>query len=112
MWFLKWFLKNFLSISKYFQVISGNTPITLRGIVRLIKNWAFIDINALVICGILFIGQCTKPKDNEVKCIKSIENGVDNIFEFDIKKNISSGGDSPDNGLYGENHIKGDCAHG
>ena len=103
MWFLKWFLKNFLSISKYFQVVSGNTPITLRGIVRLIKNWAFIDINALVICGILFIGQCTKPKDNEVKCIKSVETGVDNIFEFDVKKSISSGGDSPDNGLYGEN---------
>ena len=102
MWFLKWFLKNFLSISKYFQVVSGNTPITLRGIVRLIKNWAFIDINALVICGILFIGQCTKPKDNEVKCIKSVETGVDNIFEFDIKKSISSGGNSPENGLYGE----------
>ena len=97
-----WFLKNFLSISKYFQVVSGNTPITLRGIVRLIKNWAFIDINALVICGILFIGQCTKPTDDKVKCTKSIENGADNIFEFDVKKSISSGGNSPENGLYGE----------
>ena len=98
---MRWFLKNFLSISKYFQVVSGNTPLTLRGVVKLIKNWAFIDLNALIICGILFIGQCTQPKKDEAKCIKSVENGVDNIFEFDIKKSISSGGNNPENGIYG-----------
>ena len=101
MTFLTWFLKNFLSISKYFQVISGNTPLTFEGVKKLIKNWAFIDLNAFIICGILFIGQCTKPKKDEVKCIKSVENGADNISEFDIKHSIPSGRNRPETGHNG-----------
>ncbi len=101
MGFLKSFFRNVLSIKKFFSILKGEDQ-SLFVIFKNIKNWCFILIDLMLLFGVFFLCKCLAPNEDEAKCIIQEETGANNIFEFDIAKNITAGGYHPEDGNYND----------
>ena len=95
------FATELFSVKKFFTVLQGE-PFSIKRLIKVIKSWFFIDINVLLLLGFFFLFKCLAPGKNEAHCILKEESINNNIFEFDISKNIAHGGHQPDGNIYND----------
>ena len=87
-------------MSKIFELFAkvygeGGDEGGLEGIVKKLLGklilWSLLTVFFFVLYQILYIAQCSKPKGGDGVCFLRYQNGVDNVFEYDLSHMSVSG---------------------